>query len=248
MNRFQAFAIHLALSLAIFVVLAYLVVIEWYPSFFFDTDGGWRGLRIIVFVDLVLGPALTLVVYKHGKPGLKTDLTIIGVVQMVCLVAGTYIVYSERPQVMVYNDSRFSVMGADDYTSIGLQTPNLRNFPGDNPKWVMVVVPEEVQEEADFRSKIFKSGQTINTAVDLYQPFDFNHHQVKEQPEDPESFFAKPNRQAALKTWLEKNDYQQEDLLFYNIAARFVYGALALDKHTGEPVGVIEFTQPKEDQ
>ena len=97
MNRFSAFAIHLAISFVIFLVLAYLVVFEWYPGILFDTDGGWRGMRIIIGVDLVLGPALTLVAYKHGKPGLKFDLVCIALLQTVCLTAGTYVVWSERP-------------------------------------------------------------------------------------------------------------------------------------------------------
>ena len=69
MSRFKAFGIHLGISFVIFVFLAYLVVMEWYPGLLFDTDGGWRGMRIIIAVDLVLGPLLTLVVYRAGKPG-----------------------------------------------------------------------------------------------------------------------------------------------------------------------------------
>ena len=63
MSRFRAAGLHLAISFLIFLMLAYLVVFTWYPGIFFDTDGGWRGMRIIIGVDLVLGPALTLVVY-----------------------------------------------------------------------------------------------------------------------------------------------------------------------------------------
>ena len=77
MSRFKAAGIHLGISFVIFVFLAYLVLFEWYPGIFFNTDGGWRGMRIIVGVDLVLGPTLTLVAYKAGKPGLKFDLTAI---------------------------------------------------------------------------------------------------------------------------------------------------------------------------
>ena len=69
MSRYLAAFYHLLISLVIFVFLAYLVVFVWYPDFFFDIDGGWEGMRIIIAVDLVLGPMLTLVVFKAGKPG-----------------------------------------------------------------------------------------------------------------------------------------------------------------------------------
>ena len=48
MNRYSAFATHLAISLVIFGFLAYLVVYVWYPDFLFGTDGGWQGIRIII--------------------------------------------------------------------------------------------------------------------------------------------------------------------------------------------------------
>ena len=98
---------HLGISLVIFVPLSYLIVFEWYPDFFFATDGGWQGIRIVALVDLVLGPTLTLVVFKAGKPGLKFDLTLIGIFQAICLVIGVYIVYAERPIAMVYADGYF---------------------------------------------------------------------------------------------------------------------------------------------
>ena len=96
MSRWHAFLIHLGISLSIFGVLAYLVAKVWYPGFFFQTDGGWQGLRLLLGVDLVLGPLLTLVVFRAGKPGLRFDLTVIGILQSACLVAGVWIVHGER--------------------------------------------------------------------------------------------------------------------------------------------------------
>ena len=99
MSRFSAFSIHLGISFLIFLLLAYLVVFQWYPGIFFDNDGGWRGMRIIVAVDLVLGPLLTLVVFKAGKPGLRTDLTLIGLFRLyACVPApGSFMVRDHWP-------------------------------------------------------------------------------------------------------------------------------------------------------
>ena len=51
MTRYSAFAIHLGISFLIFLVLAYMIVFVWYPGILFDTDGGWRGMQIIIGVD-----------------------------------------------------------------------------------------------------------------------------------------------------------------------------------------------------
>ena len=94
--RVRAFLIHLAISFVIFLVLAYMIVVYWYPLPFFHTDGGWQGFRIIVGVNLVLGPLLTLIVYKPGKPGLKLDLTLIGLAQAAALTSNGKLTESEN--------------------------------------------------------------------------------------------------------------------------------------------------------
>ncbi|MCW9032447.1 MAG: hypothetical protein OQK58_13220, partial [Gammaproteobacteria bacterium] len=81
MSRFKAFSIHFAISFVIFLILLYFILVQWYPQPLFSTDGGWRVIRIIVGVDLIIGPFLTLIVFKSGKPGLKFDLAMIALVQ-----------------------------------------------------------------------------------------------------------------------------------------------------------------------
>ncbi len=81
MYRVRAFLIHFGISFAIFLALAYVLLFIWFPDFFYESDGGWEGMRIVIGVDLVMGPLLTFSVYKPGKPGLKFDLTVIGLVQ-----------------------------------------------------------------------------------------------------------------------------------------------------------------------
>ena len=88
MSRWKAGAIHFSISLAVFLVLLAIILIAWYPGILFSIDGGWAGLQIIIGVDLVLGPLLTLIVFKAGKPSLKFDLTCIATFQAVCMVAG----------------------------------------------------------------------------------------------------------------------------------------------------------------
>src|SRR5262245_9454808 len=107
MSRYRAAAIHLGLSVLLFIAVGYAVLFIWYPDFFFETDCGWQGMRIIAAVDLVVGPLLTLIVFKAGKPGLRFDLTAIGVLQAICLAAGVWIVHGGRPLAIVYVDGSF---------------------------------------------------------------------------------------------------------------------------------------------
>ncbi|XOV84334.1 MAG: hypothetical protein ACFHXK_04300 [bacterium] len=239
MSRFSAFAIHLGISFLIFVVLAYLVVFEWYPGIFFDTDGGWRGMRIIIAVDLVLGPLLTLIVFKAGKPGLKFDMTVIALLQFVCLSAGTFIVFDQRPIAVVFSDGRFTVMNKDDYTDVGAKVPDLKNFPGDNPKWVMVQLPNELADEADLRREAFTSGRPMSTLTDFYVPY----------ATDRADFFAKANDMNVVlqskpwarrvNSWLSDQGGTIEDYAFFTYSTRYIFGYMIYERSTREQVGLI---------
>jgi hypothetical protein len=240
MSRFSAFAIHLGISLIIFIGLAYLVVFEWYPGMFFDIDGGWNGMRIITAVDLVLGPTLTLAVYKAGKKGLRMDLTLIGLLQVTCLVIGTYVVYIERPIAVAYNDGGFAVMSTDDYVrDAGIEVPDLRHFPGDYPKWVLVEIPSGLDEEADFRSKYLREKRLLNTAVEQYRAFDLDHPQFTSKALDVSLIQDREEGPAAIQSWLEEHGGTLEDYSFYTLSTRYQFGYLGFRKDSGERVGML---------
>ena len=87
MSRWKASGIHLLLSAAIAVVVLTLMLMVWYPWPLFEAAGGSRLVFILVGVDVTLGPLITLVIFKSGKPGLKFDLTVIALVQLAALVS-----------------------------------------------------------------------------------------------------------------------------------------------------------------
>jgi len=120
-SRKQAFLTHLFISMVIFFVLLYLIVYKWYPSYYFHIDGGYRGIVTIFFVDVVLGPGLTLLVFKPGKPNLKFDMAVIIIFQIVALSWGIKSVYSERPALTVFYDGKFSCMSYAQVSDVNLE-------------------------------------------------------------------------------------------------------------------------------
>ncbi len=65
--RLKAFAIHLAISALIALTVIGLVFFIWYPSPLHTALGVTQIFLILLAVDVVLGPLLTLLVYKAGK-------------------------------------------------------------------------------------------------------------------------------------------------------------------------------------
>lgn len=124
-NRWQAFAVHFAISFAIFLVLLAVVFGYWYPGVLREADQSWqRVLMLIVGVDLVLGPLLTLIVFNPVKKSLKVDLSIIAIAQITALVAGLYTVHNSRPVALylAYTPMGFEPLNAD------MITPALKQY------------------------------------------------------------------------------------------------------------------------
>ncbi|MEQ8691973.1 MAG: hypothetical protein RIC89_14200 [Pseudomonadales bacterium] len=246
MSRFKAFAIHLGISFVIFIVLAYLVVFEWYPGILFETDGGWRGMRIIIGVDLVLGPTLTLVAYKAGKPGLKFDLTFIGLLQTVCLVAGTYVVWDERPLAVVYVDSRFEVLTRDDFKTFDFKVPDFEGYHTDEEgvKWVMVRLPEDVETVGELRRKMFGLSAPLTTVAEFYEPFNSTDPLFVNQGRDMSRPMRRQDWPAAEADWLARHGGSMDDYNFYTFSTRYVYRYIGFRRDTGENLGFLEL-QPR---
>jgi hypothetical protein len=243
MNRIGAAGIHLGISFLIFLVLGYIVVFVWYPDFFFTTDGGWQGIRIIAAVDLVLGPMLTLVVFKQGKPGLKTDLAMIGLFQGLCLFAGTYIVYSERPVAMVYSDGQFFSMGTDAYLDAGAEIPDLSGFPGPSPKWVTLSLPEDLGEQIEIRRRALEAQRPLRTYSELYVPFTLDMLDPAEAFE--QNYLALGDRfEQAIPRWLSEHGGELSDYAFYLMGARYSYVFLGIHVQDRKIVGILDTPAP----
>ena len=85
LSKLRAFAVHLCGSVAIISLYLLLVFLVWYPYPYFAIEKVWDVIRVVIGVDIFIGPLLTLVVYRAGKPSLKFDLTAIIAVQLAAL-------------------------------------------------------------------------------------------------------------------------------------------------------------------
>lgn len=171
MNRWQASAIHFGISLTVFLILLAIILLVWYPGILFRVDGGWTGLRIVLGVDLVLGPLLTLVVFKLGKPGLKFDLSCIVIAQIACMTWGMSIVYKERPVALVLAYDTFYSLASQDFEDFGKDPGILDKFPGAYPKLLYTELPlNDIQADiVNIRSQFI--GDPLYIQTDRYRVF-----------------------------------------------------------------------------
>ncbi|MEM7208994.1 MAG: hypothetical protein AAF434_14320 [Pseudomonadota bacterium] len=147
-SKTKAFTAHLAISVLIFAVLSWFLLFRWFPGELFFIDGGWQGMRIIAAVDLVLGPMLTLIFYKPGKPKVVFDLAIIAVVQTCALTYGVWSAHQQSTVALAFVEGRFVtvahsalVAGDTEMRADGKPTQSLDAFDQHRPVQVFVEPP-----------------------------------------------------------------------------------------------------------
>ena len=107
MTKFKAAVIHLSLSV-FFIGLLYLIInYIWYAKPLFEIAGVVEPLKLLILIDVIIGPLLTFVVYKAGKKHLKIDLSIIALIQIAALSYGIITIYQGRPSIIVFNNGQF---------------------------------------------------------------------------------------------------------------------------------------------
>ncbi len=174
LNRFKAASIHLGISLAVAVVAALLVFLVWYPYPYGEISGGRSLFLLVVAVDVVMGPLLTLAVFDVAKPRKKLvfDLAIIGLLQVAALAYGLWTVMVARPVHLVFEIDRFRVVHAIDVDPalLKLVAPGLQQLPLAGPTLLSVRPFKDGKENFDATVAALQ-GVDLGARPDLWQSY-----------------------------------------------------------------------------
>ncbi len=172
--RIKAFLLHLVISSLIALVVIGLVFFIWHPAPLHSATGVTQIFLILLAIDVILGPLLTLLVYKVGKKTLVIDLTVIAVLQLGALCYGLWTVAEGRPAWLVFAVDRFElvrVLDIDERKSE--QTDSLYRHPSLlGPQWVAAVNPTDSDERNDLIMESVFGGADMAQRPNLYQPLD----------------------------------------------------------------------------
>jgi F0F1-type ATP synthase assembly protein I len=116
LNRYQAFATHLVGSVAVALCSAALVFLVWYPDKLPQATGVTNIFLMLLAIDVLVGPVVTLIVFNTAKKELKRDLLIVLLLQLGALAYGLHAVFIARPAYSVFSVDRFELVLANDLT------------------------------------------------------------------------------------------------------------------------------------
>lgn len=174
MTRWKASSIHLVLSILVLTAIAAVLVWRWYPPGLFHMAHADKLLLIIAGVDVVIGPLLTLIVFKTGKKSLKFDLTVIALLQVAAMAYGLYTVWQSRPVYMVGLVDRFRLVFATELDPNDLpQAPErFRRLPWLNVETIAALLPKDHAERQDLMFLTLDTGKDLHQMPKYYAPYE----------------------------------------------------------------------------
>jgi hypothetical protein len=242
-DRLRASAIHFCISAAIALLAALLVFLVWYPDPYREISGGRELFLILVCVDVVLGPLITLAIFNRAKPWrvLRRDLAVVGLIQLAALGYGIWTVYLARPVHLVFEFDRFRVVHSIEVPMEMLdQTPaGVEALPLNGPT-VLAVRPFRNNDERMDATLAALGGVHLSARPDLWQAYADARPRVLEVAKPVSELSARfPESVAQIDKAIARTGRPPDSLLSLPVVGRSSTWTVLLDASTTDVVGFL---------
>ncbi len=243
MTRWKASAIHLSICAVIALAVLAWMLLVWYPAPYFEGLGAGKLSMIIISVDVVIGPLITLIIYKPIKKSLRFDLTVVALLQLSALFYGIYVVYEARPVYVVFNVDRFDVVAANEIDPAERQKvtrPEYQSLPLTGPRIVAAVLPADPKERERILFAAVGAGYDLPNFPQHYVPYEEQVSQAIARSR-PLNDLAQKREEAEPQLAALKRELagRAKDLGFLPVRARKQDLTAIIDRKTGEVLKVL---------
>ena len=230
-TKLKATAVHLSLSLVVFIYLVYQIYFSWYPQPYFAIDGGWQGIQIIAAVDLVLGPLITFLIFDLSKNRREIlfDLSVILIIQLGALFYGIGQVYNQRP-VAVALVSQYMLAGTMEQFGGKLKSASdLYRYSDERPP--LVYADLQIDESTLEELTEIKLWESVLEYLQL--PSKNTRAEFAAALKDRQSMFSEQldllDAREVYEGWLLQNDKKADEVMIARIAGRYGEAWLVFD-------------------
>jgi hypothetical protein len=242
-DRLRASGIHLGISLTIAVLAALLVFGVWYPYPYREISGGRELFLLVVTVDVILGPLITLAVFNRKKPWpeLRVDLALVGLIQLSALAYGLWTVAIARPVHMVFEIDRFRVVHAIDVEPELLnRTPQgINALPWTGPTLLSLRPFKNSNESMDSTIAALQ-GVSLGSRPDLWQSYAAGVADVLKVAKPVTALQARfPGSAAEITALLQKAGKTPQGVAYVPLAGRKSYWTVFVDPVTAEVIDTM---------
>ncbi len=244
LNRFRAGGIHLAISIAVASLVAVLVFMVWYPTPLSLASGVYDIFILILIVDVVLGPLITLVIFDPHKKELRRDLMIVAILQVSALLYGLHTVYIARPAYIVFVKDRFDLVFANDLSEKALsevRQSDYRTLPVWGPKLVAAQLPENIEERNEVMFSSVSGGPDLQHFPKYYVPYSDLKNEVTNrlQPLD-QLIELNKDKAASVDSLISKYSSEQRMVGYFPLKGRTQDLSVVVDQATGKVLEMVD--------
>jgi hypothetical protein len=206
--RLLAFGVHLTGSATALTLVLGALWLGWYrwPGWYLTS--ALHVVGIVVMVDLVLGPTLTLIVANPGKrrAELARDISIIVAVQLIALVYGTFTLWGGRPLYYTFSLDRLELVQASDLKADDIKAGRREN-PALAPRWYSVPrfiwapLPDNPEEAGKIAAGAVLGGSDVIEMPRYFRPWEQGLPELRKklQKIDDMTYFTRAEK-SKLKT------------------------------------------------
>ena len=212
------------------------MLVWWFPGELFFLDGGWQGLKIVALIDLVLGPMLTLVLYKPGKSSLVFDMSCVAAIQIAALAYGFYATYHQRTVAVVFADRNFTTLSADAASAAKTELIKLEEVPQsikslDSAYPAMLLTPEPDPEKfGQYVSRLLNGYPESHERLDLFVKRGPEHAQKLSRLATKQKDLALTGADKIVAKAIKNGKFDASDIDVHHFKARYAKGLVLFSK------------------
>ncbi|WOP15635.1 hypothetical protein [Ottowia sp. SB7-C50] len=209
---------HLVISSFVAAMSAFVVFGLWYPMPYRQMLGVTGIYLLVLAVDVVCGPLLTLIVASPKKSLRERmlDFGLIGLVQILALAYGMHSVWVARPAVLGFEVDRLVVVTANEIDGDSL--PKAPKGFQALPAWgVMEVATRRAASNADFFQNVELGLAGISPAMrpNLWVPMSEQAHEMAQRTKPLAELIARrPEAAELLREAAKKTGHDMDNLTY----------------------------------
>jgi hypothetical protein len=239
-SRVRAAGLHLLASCGVAAIAALLILKLWFPGALAELAGGRELFWIVLGVDVVLGPLITLAVFdvRKSRGELARDLAVVAGLQIAALAYGLHTVHQARPAFLVLEKDRVRVLRPIDLEAADLaKAPEgLQRVSWFGPKLAATrdVRPDEVLAV----SEQALAGKDIGSRPDFWlaqQPTAASWAKASQSLAKLHTLH--PSRKADIDAAVKATGKPESEVKWLAILARNTDHTALIDAKTGDIVG-----------
>ena len=241
--RIKMAAFHLLCSAIVVGLVMSVIYLIWYPYPYYVFHSTLSATKLVVVVDLVLGPLLTLIVFNTAKPlkELKRDLLIIVLVQVSALGWGIYITHSVRPLFAVYFNGEIHSITEVSFDKSGFDPSVKVPTIFEQPQLVYI----EPFSKEDYKLTLLKQLKGEVLGIVLQTRYYRNINSVTKKAMlarslSRDQLTKRADYKQKLMDFLKHKNISFDDVLFYPVTAGPYNAVAVLDKNTMDVIDTLD--------